>query len=137
MMQKYVVGFLIDSDWNVVLIRKNKPEFQKGFLNGVGGKIEEGEDPMRAMEREFAEEAGVIFKKWNHFATISEEGDYEVYCFKAFVPDVKEIETKSMTSELIEVRPIKFLRVAGILPSAMWLIQIALDDNTKGIKIIC
>lgn len=136
-MQKYVVGFLIDSDWNVVLIRKNKPEFQKGFLNGVGGKIEEGEDPMRAMEREFAEEAGVIFKKWNHFATISEEGDYEVYCFKAFVPDVKEIETKSMTSELIEVRPIKFLRVAGILPSAMWLIQIALDDNTKGIKIIC
>lgn len=136
-MQKYVVGFLIDADWNVVLIRKNKPDWQAGRLNGVGGKIEDGEEPMKAMEREFAEEAGVIFKKWNHFATISEEGDYEVYCFKAFVPDVKEIETKSMTSELIEVHPIKFLRGAGILPSAMWLIQIALDDNTKGIKIIC
>jgi 8-oxo-dGTP diphosphatase len=41
---QYVLGFLFDpSQKDVVLIKKLKPEWQKGKLNGVGGKIEEGE----------------------------------------------------------------------------------------------
>ena len=39
---KYVTGFLFSPDKkSVVLINKNRPAFQVGKLNGVGGKIEE------------------------------------------------------------------------------------------------
>lgn len=73
-MTRYVVGFLFDGQWeSVVLIRKSKPEWQRGKLNGVGGKIEtfpieawvnpprheRTETPQEAMAREFEEEAGV------------------------------------------------------------------------------
>jgi 8-oxo-dGTP diphosphatase len=45
-MNKYVVGFLFNSDTNkVCLIKKNRPQWQKGRLNGVGGHIEDGKAP--------------------------------------------------------------------------------------------
>ena len=135
-MKKYVVGFLIDIDWNVVLIRKNKPDWQAGKLNGVGGHIEEGELPEMAMTREFSEEAGVIFNGWNHYAKLIEE-HYELHVFRGFVEDVKQIEVKSMTTELIEVHNIKDLYKEDILPSAMWLLHMALDNNLFGIKMEC
>lgn len=50
----------------VMLITKAKPDFQKGRLNLVGGKVEEGESFMEAAEREFKEETkitGVNFQK--------------------------------------------------------------------------
>ncbi len=43
-MKTMVAGFLFDeSRERVVLIKKQKPEWQSGRLNGVGGKIEPGE----------------------------------------------------------------------------------------------
>ena len=40
-MKKYVLTFLFTSDYkNVWLIEKNRPNWQKGSLNGIGGKIE-------------------------------------------------------------------------------------------------
>ena len=60
----YVVGFLFNPDMTeVVLIKKNRPDWQKGLLNGVGGKIESGEDPITAMIREFKEETGIKLEK--------------------------------------------------------------------------
>lgn len=77
----YVLGFMFDDEMkHVLLIKKNRPEFQKGKLNGVGGTIEEGETPLQAMEREFKEETGVEGLTWfplNHFT----EGDSIVYVF--------------------------------------------------------
>jgi 8-oxo-dGTP diphosphatase len=59
-MTTYCLGFLFA--WapygrRVALVRKARPEWQKGRLNGVGGKVESGESPAEAMVREFAEEA--------------------------------------------------------------------------------
>lgn len=55
----YVAGFLFSENLlSVALIRKEKPAWQKGCLNAIGGKIEENETPFEAMKREFTEEAG-------------------------------------------------------------------------------
>ena len=55
----YVAGFLFSPDRSrVLLIRKNRPAWQAGKLNGLGGKIEPGETPPQAMRREFREEQG-------------------------------------------------------------------------------
>ena len=70
-MKRYVVGFLFSEDLkNVALIRKNRPEWQKGLLNGIGGHIEIGETDQQAMAREFAEEAGVSIWDWEHVLTL-------------------------------------------------------------------
>ena len=66
---------------NVVLIRKNKPSWQSGKLNGVGGHIEEKETPEMAMGREFLEEVDYPYTVgWSGFATLKGE-DFEVYIF--------------------------------------------------------
>lgn len=70
----YVVGFLFSLDCTcvsgcprVALIKKNRPDWQKGRLNGIGGKVEPGELSDEAMRREFREEAGEDFIDWRLF----------------------------------------------------------------------
>ncbi len=62
-MTEYVLGFAFTHDYagfnRVMLIRKTKPDCQAGRLNGIGGKVEPGEEPHEAMSREFGEEAGL------------------------------------------------------------------------------
>lgn len=57
---KYVLGFAFSPDNSkVLLIRKERPKWQSGLLNGVGGKVE-GEEWLReAMVREFKEETDI------------------------------------------------------------------------------
>jgi 8-oxo-dGTP pyrophosphatase MutT (NUDIX family) len=63
----YSLGFLFsDNLKHVVLIRKARPAFQKGKLNGVGGKIEPGESHVSAMIREFREETGHEHRDWSY-----------------------------------------------------------------------
>lgn len=56
---EYVVAFIFDHAGGVWMIEKQKPEWQKGFFNGIGGKVEPGETPKEAIYREVKEEAGV------------------------------------------------------------------------------
>ena len=55
-MKEYVLGFAFRSDERVLLMTKSKPDWQAYRLNGIGGKMEVGEDPLQAMTREAAEE---------------------------------------------------------------------------------
>ena len=43
----------------VLLVRKDRPKWQKGRYNLVGGKIEKGETPIEAAVRELKEETGL------------------------------------------------------------------------------
>lgn len=53
---RYVLGFCFDIGYSLVLlIEKNRQQWQAGLLNGLGGKIEVGESPRAAMSREFIE----------------------------------------------------------------------------------
>ncbi len=59
---KYVIGFVFDTKTQeVLLIEKKRPNWQKGLLNGVGGKAEsfETDRPVLAMVREAEEETGL------------------------------------------------------------------------------
>ncbi|RJQ36190.1 8-oxo-dGTP diphosphatase [Candidatus Parcubacteria bacterium] len=56
-MKTTTISFLVD-DSRVVLAEK-KRGFGQGFLNGYGGKAQEGETPEDAAIRELREEAGV------------------------------------------------------------------------------
>lgn len=72
-MKRYVIGFMFDYNiQNVVLIEKNRPAWQAGRLNGVGGHIEKYEKPIDAMIREFYEETNTKTMKedWKHVLTL-------------------------------------------------------------------
>jgi 8-oxo-dGTP diphosphatase len=82
---RYVAGFAFEQQ-RVLLVRKKQPSWQAGLLNGVGGKIESGETPGQAMEREFFEETGARVPEttWRCFCVESGPG-YEVHFFKTFL----------------------------------------------------
>lgn len=124
----YVLGFLFSDDGtHVVLIRKNKPQWQAGLLNGVGGKVEVGETPHDAMIREFGEETGVVTRAWIPFCKMS--GDwFSVDCFKAFDTEAL-VKAKTKTSEKVEVLPCGELGERDCVSNLHWLIGLARDDN--------
>src|SRR6185312_13820633 len=72
---RYVVGFLFSTAFDrVALIRKQKPKWQAGLLNGIGGKIEADESAPEAMFREFFEEASYPAPselEWRRFCAMS------------------------------------------------------------------
>ena len=108
----YVVGFAFNRKADhVVLIHKDRPEWQKGFLNGVGGKVELDIDVTYAdaMAREFKEKTGMftVGAEWEHFATMHSGGDKlgeeaMVFCFRIFTNDIF-FKVSTQESERIEV----------------------------------
>jgi 8-oxo-dGTP diphosphatase len=127
--KQYVIGFLFHPDrGTVALINKNKPEWQAGKLNGIGGKLEERETPYLAMVREFEEEAGVEILDWKRFARMQGE-EWEVTCFLAFDARVRDI--KSMTDEHVMVISVKLLHLFPHISNLDWLIPLALDQGSS------
>jgi 8-oxo-dGTP diphosphatase len=105
-MTEYVLGFAFNSDKDyVVLIHKNKPNWQKGSLNGVGGKIETGETEGDAMVREFYEETGVKTKsfEWAFVGKMKGE-DWECSIFTMFKDCL--MEARTTTDEQVSVFPV-------------------------------
>jgi 8-oxo-dGTP diphosphatase len=124
--QDYVAGFLFSPYKNkVALILKNKPKWQAGKYNAIGGKIEKGETPLQAMQREFEEEAGTKIKDWAQYAVLQGEG-FKVYFFWAADPKIKLV--KSMTDEVVEVFDTGEDKLpANLMTNVRWLIEMALS----------
>ena len=60
-MKNYTLGFIFTPPLDqVLLVHKIRPEWQAGKINGVGGKIEEGEDSLACIVREVREETGLV-----------------------------------------------------------------------------
>jgi 8-oxo-dGTP diphosphatase len=126
---KFVIGYLFDGDGNVALIEKNRPDWQKGRLNAVGGKMERGETPLQAITREFREEAEAEVH-WRQFAELTGDS-YRLYCFTSR----DKVEIKTMTDEKVGWYPVNNLP-ANILPNARFLIPMADYKYTITAKII-
>jgi len=61
-MGHYVLGLVFSkSRGKILLIEKKRPKWQAGRWNGIGGKIEQNESPIGAMQREALEETGHSF----------------------------------------------------------------------------
>jgi len=104
---KYVAGFLFnESRDNIVLIEKLKPAYQKGKLNGVGGKVEPGESPSTAMVREFQEEGGVWIgpHEWELFCEYSWKEDYKIYYYRCFNNDYYDMARTVEEEEITKIR---------------------------------
>ena len=135
-MTKYVLGFMFSPDFEqVLLIRKLRPEFQAGHLNGIGGHIEPKELSGEAMIREFEEECGIktTWEQWTHFCTMQRKDNFICLCYWS-IGDISQ--AKSMTDEQVEVHHLYDfdgeLKIPhDVLFNLHWLIPYALDSDSK------
>lgn len=124
--QLYVCGFLFSPERDrVLLIRKNRPRWQAGRLNGVGGKIEPGETPLEAMRREFREETGLEIDDWQPVADLVLEGSI-IHFFAAF--DGAIGDARALTDEKLEIHPADALP-KDVLGNLRVLVPLALDTT--------
>lgn len=127
----YVVGFMFNPDRDkVLLIQKLGPKWQNGKYNGVGGKIELGEEPIDAMIREFEEEAGILTSPddWEKIViyTSYEDSPYQVHFFRAFA--IRIYEAYSKTDELVSRFDIANLP-KNVIHILNWIIPLCLDEQ--------
>lgn len=102
----YTVGFAFSPDLSkVVLIRKKRPNWQVGKLNGVGGHVED-ESIRHCMAREFAEETDVFVPtdRWLLFRkNIFVEAKTQVYFFTVVLTDEELSRVKTCTDEEVVI----------------------------------
>ncbi len=105
---KYVVGFVFDTNnQNILLLEKKRPEWQRGFVNGIGGKVEGAAEetfPVLAMVREAREEAAFESSPsdWHLFHNELHTSGNDLYFYAT---DVKGIQgkVKSLTDEVLMI----------------------------------
>lgn len=134
--KEYVLGFVFSEDGSkVALINKLRPEWQKGYLNGIGGKVEETDiSEFSAMSREFEEETGVYIDSddWIKFADMTFHNDVlggvaVVHCFRYFSDLV--FDCKTVEEEVIELVDVANFRERKIIKNLNVLIPMALDTD--------
>ncbi len=129
MVERMVVGFAFTADrGSVILIRKERPEWQKGKLNGVGGHIEQGEHPNKAMTREFEEETGVHVKAERWTRVVMMEGhDWHVTFYKCGLTNLDRHHIQTMTDE--KVVEVQCDIPKGMIQNLTWLLPLCLDES--------
>jgi ADP-ribose pyrophosphatase YjhB (NUDIX family) len=138
--QEYVLAFIFDKTLeNVHLIRKTKPEWQAGKLNGIGGKVEHGENIEDAIYREVKEETGMVLKKddLKSFGNISEYFNnkltFNVYLFAGVTdqtPKSLEFEEKG---EYVETRNIyDHTDLLSSVPTLIFMAKQFIEGMKKG-----
>jgi len=121
-----VVGFMFDYKMeNVLLIEKNRPAWQKGRLNGIGGKVKKGENEWSAMQREFKEEAGVYVEEWQRICSVS-GNDWTVHFFAIANEHYFQIAEQKTDEKLFRVNT-NCLR-EKVINNLRWLIPMAIHD---------
>lgn len=131
----YCLGFIFNEDeTKVLMLKKNKPDWQLGMLNGIGGKRELFDGSMEgSMVRECTEETKIITTEedW-YFIGNMYSNKWMVNCFKSKQPTEKLEALDGMvvdegTLMLVDVNSI--ISNKQMLPSCKYLIPLALQKD--------
>ena len=107
-MVNFTMGIVFSPDLkDMYLLRKDHPDWQAGLLNGVGGKLQDGENYASAMARESQEEASYA-GDWNHLGSMRGNNDVGAFQCDVFysVMGAEAKEPKTTEAEKIEKHPV-------------------------------
>lgn len=132
-MNNYVLCIANDTE-NYIMIQKNRPDWQKGKFNYVGGKIENDETPLNSAIREFYEETGVQTdeKTWEYKGVLyrdSGQNQFKIWIYYAKNEIFKNCKT--MTDEKIYFKN----DYINCLSNIEWLTKMMEDDADKIFRI--
>ena len=126
---KFTIAFPFTPDLqHVFLVEKNRPAWQAGHLNGIGGHKKAGESYLACCIREVLEEANIRLCDWRHFGTMTFV-DATVKCYAAILSHGAVPAVKSRTDE-----PIRQLSLTDVvihrhrcLSNIPWLVNAAFE----------
>lgn len=129
--KQQVCGFMMNLDklW-VLMIKKNRPDWMIGKLNGIGGSVEDSDDSYpEAMAREFQEETGIFTapSDWFEFLELHTDHHTIVHFFVSYQALSFMHMARSLTDEKPEVCEISALEFLETLPGICWQIRMALS----------
>ena len=133
-MKTYTLGFIFDAAMRrVVLVEKKRPQWQVNKLNGLGGKIEQGEGSAACIVREVFEEAGFPSKEsdWTHVALL--QGPDWMMDVYALVHDGDEHAAHTTTDEHVGWYSVAALP-DNVLSNVPWLAHLAMDKLKDGAR---
>jgi 8-oxo-dGTP diphosphatase len=136
--QVYTIGALFPPDLSrIVLIKKIKPEWQKGKYNLPGGKTKTGETPQECISREFYEETGLVVlpKEWKHIGSIigtSSKNKYIVDVLTAIIQGDQDINNDTDEKARWFRLGSYSLRTAPLISNLDWLIPFAMNIHEQG-----
>lgn len=135
---RYCCGLIFNKKMTkVILIKKNRPNWQKGYLNGIGGHLEQGEGGKQGMARECKQECGLDLPDycWQSLASISgvnEDGDrYICWFYYSINLDKVFDKAKTLTDEEVWEIDLTMRRKMEIVCGLDWLIPLAIYDYNK------
>lgn len=124
-MREYVLILCHDKD-QILVVRKNRPDWMAGRVNLIGGKIELNETVTEAVRRECSEEVGYTPDSVAIVGEVRDE-DYIIYCAvieeKYFVPKPRPEETE----EFFWVR-LDSLKNYNIMPNLKVIVPLMLKN---------
>ena len=95
---RVVVGIITDNK-EILLLKKNNPDWQKGLYNGIGGKVELNTTPLETIIKKSQEDLGINISNWRELdSEISSSGIEIVY----FLTTLNEGEIKKLQSQTDE-----------------------------------
>jgi 8-oxo-dGTP diphosphatase len=122
----FVLALLYSLDHHqVVLMRRTRPSWQAGRVNGLGGRLMPGETAAMAARREVREECGVDVAEWRE-VLVWEDAEYVMHVLRGESERAREART-------VEDQEV-FLADVNALPNNVidnlrWLVPLALDAD--------
>lgn len=121
----YCLGLIYNRKFDKILLQlKAAPEWQRDRFNGIGGKINIGEGPITAMQREGMEEIGIECQ-WEWKFTFTLENGCKVYVYTTTLTStmmrVAERHALIFTQESLYLYPVSSLP-SNILRNLTWLV---------------
>lgn len=125
-MIRYIIGVVFVLGTNrVLLINKQKPAWQRGYMNFPGGKVEPGENVWECAWREFREETNlnILPYEWECIGEIRGT-DYTCSLMTTLLTEEESVEAVSMTPEEIEWVDAQHLPF-NVISNIPWLLDFA------------
>lgn len=99
----------ITPDGQIIIIKDEQPD-RSPMTTIVGGRMDEGEDPLEAARRELLEETGYKSKHWELWYSVKPGGSHLVWeIFTYIARDCRKVAKQKLDKgERISLRPVSF-----------------------------
>lgn len=146
-MSIYVVGFAFDHPGeHGLFVEKTHPSWQRGRMNGLGGKVDSGERPNDAMARKFREETrGTLVGSaayrpdgWRHVASlVGDDWQSLVYTTRLNFMDISALNgTFNDEHERLVALALGELPYRRTLPNVLYLVPLCVYERTVQTPVI-
>jgi len=128
---------IIALDKGKVVVEEEEQPYRGRELTLPAGKLDPGEDPLRAAKREMLEETGLSFDKWELKDVVQPHYklDWFIYTFvaqKVVTRQDPNLEAgERITTKLIDYSELLSLIKNGEMPWSQFLIRLIMQDKTS------